>query len=369
MTRPVPTLLAAAAAMLVLAVPATVVAHDGPAGAVYTETNATSGNAVVAYARDASGALTPLGTYPTGGLGSGTGLGSQGAVILARGGSLLLAVNAGSNDVSSFAVADDGSLRLVGVTPAGGTDPISVTARGRYAYVLDAGGAGNIAGFTIADGGRLSPLDGSIQPLSDAGVAPAEVAFAPSGAALLVTEKGTNRLDSYAVDDSGRASAPVTTAAAGVTPFGFAFDARGHAFVSEAFGGAAGASTISSYGISASGASAIDPLVATTQTAACWVAITPDGRTLYDTNAGSDDLSAFSVRPDGSIQLEAARAGTVATGGHPTDLAISSNGRFVYVLDAGTDALSSFVRARDGSLVAIGTIAGLAPSEAGVAAR
>ena len=82
------------------------------AGAVYTLGNAAAGNAVLAFDRAADGRLTPAGTFPTGGLGSGAGLGSQGALALAEGGRLLFAVNAGSDDVSVLRVGADG-LSLV----------------------------------------------------------------------------------------------------------------------------------------------------------------------------------------------------------------------------------------------------------------
>src|SRR2546428_10575484 len=82
-------------------------AAGGSAGNVYTETNTASGNAILAYARSASGALSLSATYPTRGLGSGAGLGSQGAVTVSDDGSWLYAVNAGSNDVSAFAIESD----------------------------------------------------------------------------------------------------------------------------------------------------------------------------------------------------------------------------------------------------------------------
>ena len=58
-------------------------AHESAAGFVYTETNASGGNTVVAYTRAGDGSLTVIGSFATGGLGSGGGLGSQGAVTLA----------------------------------------------------------------------------------------------------------------------------------------------------------------------------------------------------------------------------------------------------------------------------------------------
>ena len=79
---------------------------------MYALTNAPTGNAVMVWDRADDGSLTPAGSYATGGLGSGAGLGSQGAIVLSKDNRWLFAVNAGSNDISSFQV-DDHGLKLV----------------------------------------------------------------------------------------------------------------------------------------------------------------------------------------------------------------------------------------------------------------
>ena len=57
-------------------------------------------------------------------------------------------------------------------------------------YVLNAGGTGNISGFTVDEGGRLSPLPGSTRPLGRATSGAAQVSFDRSGDELAVTESG-----------------------------------------------------------------------------------------------------------------------------------------------------------------------------------
>ena len=115
--------------------------------------------------------------------------------------------------------------------------PVSLTSYKDWLYVLNAGGSGNISGFAVGKNGALSPLAGSTQPVSNGGVgaapALAQIAFSSDGSTLVVTEKSTNLIDTYAVEN-GVASAPVPHPAAGLTPFGFAFDRHGHAIVSEA---------------------------------------------------------------------------------------------------------------------------------------
>src|SRR5262245_594849 len=97
-----------------------------PQGAVYTMSNASAGNAVIVFARAADGSLTPAGTHPTGGAGSGGGLGNQGALVLDRNDHFLFAVNAGSNELTVFAI-DPSGLAFADKIGTGGTTPISVS--------------------------------------------------------------------------------------------------------------------------------------------------------------------------------------------------------------------------------------------------
>src|SRR5690348_2968529 len=232
--------------------------------AVYTLTNQLAGNAVAVFHRAADGTLTAAGTVATGGTGTGAGLGSQGAVILSDDGQRLFAVNAGSNDVSVFTVGPAGDLSLTSRTPSGGTLPISLTVHGNVLYALNAGGNGNISGFSVGTTGELTPIAGSTQPLSGGNVGPAEVRFSPDGGRLIVTEKNTNLLDVYAVDANGAANGRTSVPSAGRTPFGFAFGLRNDLFVTEAAGSA------SSYVLRAGGLSLVSGAVSTHQGAPCW---------------------------------------------------------------------------------------------------
>jgi 6-phosphogluconolactonase len=190
--------------------------------AVYTETNAAAGNAVQVLARGDDGRLVPAGSFPTGGLGTSAGLGSQGAVALGQNGRVLLAVDAGSNDVASFRV-EQGGLRLVGRVPSRGDAPVSVAVHGRDAYVLNAGGVANVAAFRLSRNGALTPRFGGRAPLSAAAAGAAQVAVAPDGRALLVTEKATSQIETFPLR-RGIPGDPVVTPSSGATPFGFAFN-------------------------------------------------------------------------------------------------------------------------------------------------
>jgi 6-phosphogluconolactonase len=331
---------------------------DTARGAVYALTNSTSGNGVAYYARSASGALTYVATYATGGNGTGAGLGSQGAVAVA--GDTLFAVNAGSDSISAFAV-HGGALNLETTFSSNGVRPISVTVHGNLLYVLNAGGSGSITGFRLA-GGDVEALDGSTQPLL--GTNPAQISFSPDGSTLVVTEKGSQTIDTFSVGRHGIAQPGVSSPSAGATPFGFAFDNRGRAFVSEAAGSA------SSYSIDTAGAQLITGPVLTHQAAPCWLVVTKNGRFAYTANAGAGSISGFSIGADGSIALLDPSTGVtvnLGAGSHPLDEAVSEDGRFLYVLVDGRHTIAGFSIGVDGSLTPVGEVGTLPAGAIGLA--
>ena len=345
--------------------------HHGNAGAVYVLTNSASNNHVAIFDRASDGTLTAAGTVSTSGLGTGAGLGSQGALVLSEDNRWLFAVNAGSNDISVFSVRDNG-LTLVNKAPSGGTTPISVTYNDNLLYVLNAGGTGNISGFRVGHNGVLSSIPNSTRPLSNGAAGPAQVQFSPNGRVLVVTEKANNKIDTYTVDHSGRATGPNAQASSGTTPFGFAFNKRGQLIVTEAFGGAPLGSAASSYTVTDGGIlHLVSGSVATHQTAACWAAISKDGRYAYTTNAGSGTVTGYRIAHNGSLSLlnPDGLTGNTGAGSSPIDIAFSSNGRNLYVLTSGAHGIAAFATHADGSLTTIAGITGLPVGAVGLASR
>jgi len=334
---------------------------DAPGGAaVYTLSNSSAGNAVLTFERGPDGSLAAIASTPSGGNGTGSTLGSQGAVILSDNGQSLFAVNAGSDSISSFAVTA-GGLRLVDTAPSGGDLPTSLTYRKGVLYILNNGIPNSISGLAVSANGNLSPLPGSTRPLSAASTNPAQVEFSPDGGVLIVTERATNLLTSYVVDRDGLAGAPTSYVSTGVTPFGFAFTKRGDIVVSNA------ASTgASSYAVAPDGAIAPITALTTGQAAACWTVVTRNGKYAYTTNTGAGNVSAYAIAKDGSLSLLAAVAGT--TGGSPADAAISSNGHFLYIRNGNQGAINAFRIGSDGSLEPLPSTSGLPAGFAGLAA-
>jgi 6-phosphogluconolactonase len=340
---------------------------------LYTMTNAAGGNEVLIYARQpGSGALTFVDSVGTGGNGTGTSLGNQGGLILTENRNYVLVVNAGSNTISSLAVSNDG-LTVVDTESSGGTMPVSLTECDGIVYVLNAGGAGSISGFTLGSDGNLTAIEGSTKPLSgEPSPGPAQIGFSPDCAWLVVTEKESNLIDVYPVDQNGLAGTPVENASAGMTPFGFAFDPSGRLIVSEAFDGNTNESAVSSYVINSDGTlTVISDSIPTTETAACWVVLAKNGRYAYTTNTGSGTITGFEIGNQSGALMRLEPNGVTASAGAgsmPIDLAVSNNSRFVYVLLAGTGEIKVFEVEADGSLTEVdGGATGLAAGTNGLA--
>jgi 6-phosphogluconolactonase (cycloisomerase 2 family) len=330
-------------------------------GAVYTQDNDPAGNAVQRFDRAADGTLSPGRSFPTGGAGLATLGGRQGAVELSDDEAFVYAVNAGSNTVTSFRVTADG-LALAGTVASGGVTPTSIDERDGRVYVLNSGGTPNVTAFNAGIDGTLTPIADGSRDLPGAQGA-AEVAAAPDGSALVVSERVSNRLETLALDGAGRPGAPVITASSGAVPFGFAFGLRGDIIVSEA-----GASTVSSYRRTDDGGLAtITGSLAVGRGAACWVAVSPNGKFAYTGNA-SGSITGFGVGTRGTLTaLE-----TVNLIPSPRDLDFARNGRFVYAVSPGNATVPGRVTgyrvATDGSLTEITTVPAAAPGMTGAAA-
>jgi 6-phosphogluconolactonase len=355
--------LAAALAALTAAGGVPIASASGAAGAVYAITNSTAGNAVIAWDRHADGSLGDARSYPTGGLGTGAGLGSQGAVTVDADHELLFAVNAGSNDVSSFRITRHG-LVLADRIASGGTSPVSVAVFDDLVYVLNAGTPNNVSGFRVDDDGDLHALAGSARPLSADSTAPAQVGFSADGRTLVVTEKATSRIDTYAVGARGRLRGPVVHDSAGPTPYGFAITRRNTMLVSEAGAGGGASSYVIGRRSTLRTASSN---VMTGQRAACWTVVTPSGRFGYVVNAGTGNISGFRLGADGTATLLDADGVTASTGSNPTDAVISRDGAFLYARVAATQQVAIFRIGADGSLTALDPLSGTPAGLAGLA--
>jgi len=312
--------------------------------------------------------LNLVGTFSAHGSGTGAKLASQGAVTLTNDGRWLLVVDAGSNQITTFQVNNDGSLTFASVVSSRGTAPISITEHDGLVYVLDNGTRttpGNIAGFSLAQSGQLTFLPGSVQPLSGApNTSPEQIGFSNDGNVLVVTEKAAGVIDTYIVGDGGVANPPATIPSNSAGPYGFAFTSQGYLILSEAATG-----TLSSYAVSDDGTlRTLSGSIPDFGIAPCWVAVSPNGDLVYTSNAHGGTISGYDVSGTGTISLFSSVASKTLT---PTlDLAFggsdSFHDQFLYVLNG--NSITSFRVYDDGSISQFITVGGLPASATGLAA-
>ena len=325
--------------------------HGGATGHVYVNDNTAGTNTIAVFNRHADGSLTPAprSPFPAGGAGAGAGLASQGAIQLADHGRYLLAVDAGSNQISVVRVGHDGTLDPVAGSPvsSGGVKPDSIAVHGNLVYVANSGvGGSNYTGFILGRWGHLYPLPGSTVTLPD-GSAPGDVLFNNNGSKLVGTEVGTSVIDSFRVGWDGRLTAAPGSPfpAQGLGPFGSQFrpTSSNQLFVSNAHNGT-GLGTVSAFSDSANGtlSSIGSSPFADVQTAPCWVIISPDGRYLFAVNTGSGTISRYAIAPGGALTLLGSTTVGSGNGVGAVDPGLTPDGRTLYVNESRVDAIGAF---------------------------
>jgi 6-phosphogluconolactonase (cycloisomerase 2 family) len=124
---------------------------------------------------------------------------------------------------------------------------------------------------------------------------------------------------------------------------------------------------ISSYALQRNGVlKVVAGSILTGGTAACWHAITPDGRYVYVSNAGTSTISGFTIGEEGGLTPIGAKVvATQPEGSTNLDIAISQNGKFLYSLNTGTGKVGMFAIKNDGSLLSLGTAGDFAAASGG----
>jgi len=344
-------------------------AHHGGSGVVYVMTNDPAGNAVVQYSRAADGSLTKVSQTPTGGLG-GTGngvgpldpLGSQDSLVLSGDAAFLLAVNAGSNQLSALSATSSG-VTLLNTVASNGNFPNSVALNGSLVYVLNAHGTPNISSFRLTSSGLTPIANSTVNLPGGSNAAPHDIRFSPDGTRLLVTEDRTDKIDVFQLNSSGLVTGVKSQSSAGSGPFGMKFGRDGVLLNAEA-----NSNSVSSYFLTSSDTlTVVSAAVPNGQLATCWISVTSDGKFAFVSNTASGDLSSYAVSGNGMVNLEEPVAAT-AGGGNPIDSAFSSGDSFLYVVDSSMGRVLIY-RVNGASLALIGTATGLPTTVQGIAAQ
>jgi 6-phosphogluconolactonase (cycloisomerase 2 family) len=358
--------------MITLSVVVPVVAAVAPAWGqetVFVMSNNAEKNQVIAFERKNDGSYFEQNRFDTFGRGSGgvnDPLEAQGSLTLSADHTLLFAANAGSGDITVFRVVGS-SLLAIALEPSGGSQPVSIAQSGGTVYVLNSGGAGSVTAFRLSPSGQLQPIANATAFLSANATGGASISVSPTGQTVAVVERIANNSDTFRVNADGTLTAAVVNSSPGEGAFSARFAPDGKLIVSETGpANAPAGSAISSYTVLANGSlAAVSQSLPTDGAANCWNAITPDGTHVYVSNAGSSNISGFTIAATGTLTPI---AGTIV-GSNPgnstnLDIAISGDGKFLYSLNGEVGTVGVFAIQPNGTLEEVTQIPGL-PSAAG----
>jgi 6-phosphogluconolactonase (cycloisomerase 2 family) len=335
-----------------------------PASAiVYTSSNEISENRVIAFdISEDSDNLIEIGSFPTGGTGTGAPIGNQSALTTDASDRWMFVTNSGDGTVTSFRLQENG-LQFVNKVKSGGHSPISVTVFGTLVYVLNEGSGlqtdpphiryDNISGFRFNNTGQLVRLLGSVRLIDDTQLtSPAQVGFNKSGTVLLITEKATNTLTTFVMHGNGKPSFfPRKRPSAVPTPFGFEFGDRDYVFITEANGGGQGVTASYRIDRKTGEVSSLVDLIEQGD-ATCWTVLSSDQTTGYSVNTGSGTVSLYRINFDGTIDpfFQNRPNRMTDTGAGPRDAVLTQNNQSFITLNNGDGEIRAFRVRRNGSL-------------------
>ncbi len=279
-------------------------------------------------------------------------------VVVSPDGRYVYVTNLDSESVSAFSIASNGSLSAVAGSPfATGYGPwgVAVSPDGNHLYVANnnrGSASGSVSAFSIASNGSLSAVAGS--PFTTGGEEPTDLAVSPDSKHLYVADQSGNSVAAFSIAFNGSLSAVAGSPFATEHPRGVAVtpDSQYLYVVNSS------TNTVSAFSIASSGSlSSVSGSPFATGYGALSVAVTPDGKHLYTANSGSgENVSAFSIASGGS--LSPVSGSPFATGGgrargpsaRPNSVAVSRDGRHLYVTNYGSNNLSAFSISSDGNL-------------------
>ena len=379
--RSVPLFLAIALMIATLGVFAQEAPANPPAPArakniVYVESNDPNGNAIFAFSRANDGKLTPLpgSPFPTGGTGVTPtfALGpfdSDQEVIVNPQGTMLFAVNGGSDTIAVFWINHDGSLTPVDGSPfpSGGSNPVSVGLTGQILCVVnqdqDPDHPGNelpnYTSFQVTPRGALVPVPRSTY-FVDAGASPSQALT--DGNLLFGADFLGGILRSFQIDLFGQLIAsdaqtlpPAVFGDTGDPPFplGLAVNpAKNILYV-----GFVTINEIGVYRYSNQGRLRFQRTVPDSGHGVCWLRINDEATRLYASNTGDPSITVYDISRDPTSPVEIQKV-TIASTGGGFQIGLDSGNQFLYLVTqqsaptstVTSNALHVFKVANDGTL-------------------
>ena len=282
---------------------------------IWLESNSTAGNSILAFKNDGTGTPTFLGSTPTGGIGvfdKTFALGpfdSDQNLIVNPEGTLLFAVNSGSNSISVFHITPDGLQAASGSPfPSGGSDPVSLGLKGDVLVVVnkdqDPAQNGNLTlpnytTFRVWPNGQLTAIAHSTVPVAY-GTSPSQALIASQGSVVFGADFLGGLLQSFALGADGRLNqnppqglpdSVFTGQAAPHLPLGL----RTHPDAPILYVDITPISQVAVYHFDRKGQLSFVRAVSDSGKAPCWTVVNHVGTRLYATNTGDNSVSVYDL--------------------------------------------------------------------------
>lgn len=329
-------------------------------GTVYIESNghASGANSVLAF-RYTAGRLRPLDIreYPTGGHGSHD-LSNSGAldaeqqIVTNADRTLLFAVNAGSDTVAVFHIADDGTLDPVAGSPfaTGGKAPSSVGVSGDELFVANKAQDGvrdltktkaSYATFHIEANGSLTPIGSPVTV--PARSSPTETYLPPHTGHLMIATEESGPFRAFTIGDDGSLhqgpNSPLKLDKR-VFPGGkkpdFPVWPQGlgaHPTLPLIYSDVANIKRLVVYSYDAQGRLTYVSSQPNKGTILpCWIEVDPGGTRLYSGNAGSQNITVFDIGTDPRHPKQIQRV-KLHGQGLPWNFQLDPTGRYLFMIN------------------------------------
>jgi 6-phosphogluconolactonase len=306
------------------------------ADVIYTQTNASTGNGIAAFAQNPeTGELTLKNVFPTNGVGNPGLIGfSQDSIV--TDGQFLFAVNAGSNDISVFKIERGGDLKLIGnPVSSGGVAPITLALFEDALYVANQGDGSsipaNLTGFRVRENGELTQIAESTITLA-VGAVPTDVKFSPDGKVLVLSRLGDNMVQTFKVSQEGLLT-NVATLTGQSGAFGMEFNpTSSHNLI----GTQINLHALSSYSVGEDGSiSTLSTTIDTASVDSCWVAIIRDGRFVFFSGFFGQSVALLQINPDKSLAAVGLHD-TSVFGQFASDIVLDTAQHFLYEVQPGS---------------------------------
>jgi 6-phosphogluconolactonase (cycloisomerase 2 family) len=321
------------------------------ADVIYLESNSTAGNSVFVFKFDFTKAPTLMSITPAGGIGvfnKTFALGpfdSDQNLIENPEGTLLFAVNSGSNSIAVFHINSDGSLTAVDGSPfpSGGSDPVSLGLNGNILTVVNKDQdpaqndnlvLPNYTTFSVSRSGALTPIPESTVSVAY-GSSPSQALIASRGSVVFGADFLGGLLQSFRLDEDGRLrqnppqALPDSVFTGQTAPHG-PLGMRTHPNLPILYVDITPISEVAVYTYDRRGRLSFVRTVADSGAAPCWAVVNHAGTRLYATNTGDNSIEVYDLT-DPLNPVDIQHFVMEGTTGAPFSTVINKSDQWLYV--------------------------------------